>query len=306
MNKKIVLAINYVISAAMLYLLFHVFDFSDTLSRVSSANLYYCSAAVALSLFFRLFMTPLVWSKILSYSGKEIKYSDLFVINAVSLPLKFFVPFKLSEFTRASGLKLFSKEDFSVALGSAVYLRVVAVAAILIFVCIGAAIDAKLLPMLLAFAALAVAVVAYGRLGGTGVKLPEYLMNFMHCFREIRGKKLLNILYMGIFLQIGEILCAYLIFLSIGVAPEIHKLIFPVAVIMLVSSLPVSIQGLGVRESVSIMSFAAISKDLAFSFGLMQSVVYHIVPAIAGSVIWLFDFTTRNFAKAIGREVYES
>ncbi|OGS35156.1 MAG: hypothetical protein A2293_09150 [Elusimicrobia bacterium RIFOXYB2_FULL_49_7] len=307
MNKKYFVIINVAVSALLLYVLLTQVHLNEIAATVARAQLGLLTLALLISLLFRIVATPLLWREILVSSGISADYKDLFLANAVALPLKFFLPFKISEVTRAAGLKVLSKNGFPVLLGSTLLLRVVAVAATLFLFCFGAVLQGKLLMSAFVLFAVAGFLLVLSKIAdhaGTQ-KGALFSKDLAHCFRKMQGCGFSRILAYSVLFQAGEVICAYLVFLSMGVSMMAADLLYYVPLMMLVSSIPVSVQGVGVREISALYWFAMLPKEIALSFGILQSMVFHIVPAAVAALLWLCDFMMRTVSGSLGKEIME-
>lgn len=304
MNKKLFLIINYVISGALLYVLLTQFDFRSIAAGIAGADIRFIAAAALLSVFFRVVFMPYIWKKALAYSGIEAKFGDLAASNAVSLPLKFLLPFKISELTRAAGLKLVTNGSFPVALSSTVLLRFVVLISTVFLLCAGAALKGYIYISIAGIALAAAVMYVVFKLAAKAEK--GFLKEAAHCFKSVSGKNLAKLMAMGTVFQAGELVCAYLMFAALNIQAGIPDIIYFVTLMMLASNLPISIQGLGIRETVAVLGFSMLPQEVALSFGILQSAVYHIIPALAGALIWLFSFTFRAFPLNFRHEALEN
>ncbi|MFH1368919.1 MAG: lysylphosphatidylglycerol synthase domain-containing protein [Elusimicrobiota bacterium] len=303
MKKKLLFIINYLISGLLLYVLFTQFDIGSILSGAARADIRFIAAAAGISILFRLVFMPYIWGKVLSYSGVQAKFGDLAVSNAVSLPLKFLLPFKISELVRAAGLKLVSSGSFPVALSSTVLLRLVIFASTALLFCLGAALKGYLYIGIAGIAGLAAVLYVVFKLADKAES--GFLKDAAHCFRSVSKKDFAKLIIFGTVFQAGELICAFLMFAALGISIGIANLVFYVSLMIIATNLPVSIQGLGIRETVAVLSFSALPNETALLFGALQSGVYHILPAAAGALVWLGSFAARSFSVSIGREVLE-
>lgn len=306
MNKKILFIINFFVSGLVLYVLFYKIGFNDVIDTIKNVKIYPLVIAIIISIIFRILFSPFIWGKILWYNNLNVYYFDLVKINAMSLPLKFILPFKISEVVRAAGLKIFSKEDFSVALSSTIFLRIIVFISTLQLFFISAIFTNR---FILSLVVMFIVLIFISFLEII-VKFLDNNLNFrwmknlVYCFTNIKTKNFIKLNFLSIICQLGEILSAKLIFISLGFEFSLAELIYYVTLIMLVSSLPVSLQGLGIRESVAVISLSKISSGLALSFGLLQSMIYHIIPALVGNIIWLADYIFRCLCGSIISNIF--
>ncbi len=294
MNKKLFFAINFLIAVLVLVVLFTRIGWQDVMENVGNARWDFLFVAGGLALFFRLGVFPYLWKKILIYSSLEVSYGDLAKINAASLPLKFLLPFKISEVVRAAGLKIFSRQDFATALGSTVLLRVMILISTLEILFVGAILSNKIATALVDAVGIILMLGAVQVVVSKGKGL-NWLSGFIYCFQRINAVQLVKLNLLAILFQGAEILGASFILLSLGIRVGLSEIIYYLGLMMIATSLPVSVQGLGIREGIAVMTLAAIEPSLALSFGVLQSVVYHILPAVVGGLVWLMDWAVKIF-----------
>ena len=307
MRKKYALILSYALSAGVLYALAARCGFSGIGNAFSAARPAPIIIAVAVSLVFRILLSPLLWQAALRSMGHNGRYRDLLMINAVSLPLKFVSPFRLSEVVRAAGLAALTREGFAAALGSTVAVKVAVIEATGLLLLAGALLKNYFAAAFIIAAALIIfpaIVIAIGRNAAVAGAAP-WLRNLAQVACPFDAPGALALLPAAVILQAGEIACAFLLINSLGAVLGAADILYFGSLMILVSAVPVSVQGLGVRESAAVMWLGAfaLSPETALSFGLLQSVVYHVLPAVFGSVLWLFDVSMRTLAKSVGKEI---
>ncbi|MDD4236684.1 MAG: lysylphosphatidylglycerol synthase transmembrane domain-containing protein [Bacteroidales bacterium] len=91
--------------------------------------------------------------------------------------------------------------------------------------------------------------------------------------------------------QFSTIFCGYLVFLAFGIDLPFyyHLAFFPL--IQIISIIPVSISGLGIREGsfVYFYGLLGINESIAFFVSIMYYILLMLVPAFIGMLIFLFD-----------------
>jgi uncharacterized membrane protein YbhN (UPF0104 family) len=307
MKNKIYFVFNYLVSICLILWLAKKFDFHSAVVKFASADISFIIAAIMVSIFMRLIFSPFIWQEVLKNSGMNIRYLDLFSVNAISLPLKFFIPFKLSELVRAAGLKVFGQMNFSVALSSTIFLRMSVVIATFVIFSIGMTLNPLSLPIPeeLVCGGLFILMIIFfniGRLPKNFLWLGEVVDNLLYCFRKVVNLQKVKLLIYCILLQLGEIISSFLIFRSLGIEISFLKIICYVSLVMLVSMLPISIQGIGIRETMMIFSLSeAVSSTLILSAGLLLSLIHHIIPAFVGILLWIFSSRERIFASTVSK-----
>ena len=106
-------------------------------------------------------------------------------------------------------------------------------------------------------------------------------------YRKVLASSILLILS----LQIITVIIVYLVFLAFGVdIPFSQHLVF-YPIISILSIIPISISGLGVREGffVYFYSLIGVSADIAVSVSLINYCIEILLMAIMGGIIYIFD-----------------
>lgn len=95
--------------------------------------------------------------------------------------------------------------------------------------------------------------------------------------------------------QFSTIFCGYLVFCAFGIDLPFyyHMAFFPL--IQIISIIPFSISGLGIREGVFVYFYGllGVNESVAFFVSIMYYALLILVPAIIGMIIYLYD--SKNF-----------
>lgn len=112
-----------------------------------------------------------------------------------------------------------------------------------------------------------------------------------------RNKKLLLLenFIISCLIQVSIVVATYLSALSVGVDSRMIYFFIVVPVIGVISTLPITIGGLGLRDASSVFFFAKIGipSDLAFSVSLISFFFVTII-GVAGGIIYAFTLHTRR------------
>jgi|GEM_PF-3003517 len=305
MKNKIFIVVNYFVSIILLYLLLKNTGIKSTVLTFSSANIWLISAAVVVSIFTRLFVYPLLWQEVFLSSKLNVSYSDLLAVNAVSLPLKFVMPFKISELIRSAGLKVFGQTSFAVTLSSTLFLRLSVTIAIFIIFIIGMILNplVRHFPEWLVWSVLFIFLIIFfniGRLPKNFLWLGESMNELVYCFRKTSDLQKIKLLGYSVVFQFGEIISSFLIFKSLGIPISFPQIIYYTSLAMLASALPISVQGIGVRETTFVFVLSGVAPlTLIFSAGMLLSLIHHIIPAFIGILLWIFSLPKRTFVLTV-------
>lgn len=306
MLRKNFLIIGYLISLAALYFVFRNMDLSVVSANFKNIHTGWLILSICIAVCFRLFYYPFIWQFIFHKNEIKVSYKDVFSVNAVSLPLKFAMPFKISELVRAAGLKLFTNIDIASSFGSILLLKIGIIFATVILLFSGSFIIGNGNVMLFAIILIAAAVI--------------FLMSIDKLLKsEIFGKKAAEVLHyfsnrnliasvtgLAVIMQAGEIINTYVLALSLGAVLPLNIIFYWCPVIMATSMLPISVQGIGVRETITVTALGSlVSPEIGLSLGLLVSVVHHIIPAVLGGIVWVFSSTMKIFAAGMVAQLKE-
>ena len=275
MKKKIFILMNYAIAIAMFVFLFKNIEVKDFMLTLKSANLGYLALAVVVSVMFRLFLYPILWKKVLDFSKLDVNYAELFKINAVSLSMKYVLPFKVSEIVRAAGLRIFASMDFCTALSSSVFVRLIITLGTVILLVTGMFLtnNFNYLPWVL-----------IGLLG---------MVLLMNNIQKLKNIPIANNI-------INSLIYCFERIKAIGLNLSLVNTVYYISIIMLVSSIPISIQGIGIRETTAVMSLSKFAEaSVCFSGGILITLIHHLIPAIIGGIIWLISSSERFFTNTV-------
>ncbi|OGS21219.1 MAG: hypothetical protein A2252_05985 [Elusimicrobia bacterium RIFOXYA2_FULL_39_19] len=302
MKKKIFILMNYAIAIAMFVFLFKNIEVKDFMLTLKSANLGYLALAVVVSVMFRLFLYPILWKKVLDFSKLDVNYAELFKINAVSLSMKYVLPFKVSEIVRAAGLRIFASMDFCTALSSSVFVRLIITLGTVILLVTGMFLtnNFNYLPWVL-IGLLGMVLLMNNIQKLKNIPIANNIINsLIYCFERIKSTNRIKLIVFSVFMQSGEILSSFLIFKAIGLNLSLVNTVYYISIIMLVSSIPISIQGIGIRETTAVMSLSKFAEaSVCFSGGILITLIHHLIPAIIGGIIWLISSSERFFTNTV-------
>lgn len=125
----------------------------------------------------------------------------------------------------------------------------------------------------------------------------EYISSLYTAVNKFPLKKVLRpTIPLILAFQLSTIFCGYMIFLAFDVNIPIYYHLAFLPLIQIISILPVSISGFGVRESgfVFFYSLIGVNADISFLVSLLYYAVLVIVPAFIGMIIYVFDNEYRN------------
>jgi len=73
---------------------------------------------------------------------------------------------------------------------------------------------------------------------------------------------------------------------------------------MLVSMIPISVQGIGIRETAMVMGLVGVAgAQTGLAAGLLLTLIHHILPALVGGLVWILSSGCRFFGRTVVGEV---
>lgn len=253
------------------------------------------------------------WRLIVQAQGTPVSYFYLTILFYIGLFFNNFLPTNLGgdvvkafKLSRATGRGAEAVSSVVVDRVSSVLalLLIAVVPAILQLRVLGARISLLVLGMLVVLVAM-IALLASERatrkLGNIGVlrndrlRIRKYLKSFYYSLYDFRGHKgtlawvmLVSLAYQGL-----QILTFYTLALSLNLDVPVAYFFIFIPIVLAVSMVPISLNGLGVREWSMVFLFGqvGISSAEALSLSILALLVMTIV-SLAGGVFYMFDRST--------------
>ncbi|MCD4781356.1 MAG: flippase-like domain-containing protein [Candidatus Omnitrophica bacterium] len=303
----IILAVTCVI----FYYLKSVVDFQQTfqlISRVKSASLL---TGIAISILLNIFLCAFIKQTILAYMNYPMSYMNALFIRCGSLPYKLIPTVKNTEIFSVYYLKKYHHVPLIEGLLSNVIANIIHLITILIFFALGCLLygmrQGELIIYQKYFMIMAVmgVVVMFSLCLFILKKETAKKILFLFCFaRESRLfqlfkknidlwhglslKKLLFLLVLSMGYQISELLICFVFARSYGLVIPLGALFLYMPLVVLLTQLPVSISGFGVREGAYIIFLAHFApKETLLALGLLVFFVHQIVPVLLGLLFFV-------------------
>ena len=125
--------------------------------------------------------------------------------------------------------------------------------------------------------------------------LREKLLDLVKSISGIRTGRLIVIVLYSLFFQFSEIISVALVFKALAIDVEFVEILVYVPAISFVANLPISLSGLGIRESSLILAFhdsVHASSEELLAVGLIYSIIESILPQILGLPLTTHLFVT--------------
>lgn len=110
-----------------------------------------------------------------------------------------------------------------------------------------------------------------------------FIKQIINSLKEIGLMKKIKFLIYSTFIQLSPLINAYILFKAFDIDVPFCSILLFMPIVVLVSSLPITLSGLGIRESTLLFLFSRYGpKETLLSVGILLSFVEYILPATLG------------------------
>ena len=314
MKKNILWIISFAVTGILLFFIFRKIDPGAVLSHLEDARPVPLIAALVISFITNCLLAAFKWRFIVSRLGLALTFREAFRIKMGSNPLKSLLPFRTGEVSRVIYLK--RCYNFPAARGTAsilieLFLNILIF--LLLIVAGGFIFRVSLDGFLYVIAGGLVSVILIGLIASRTTprrwvrdllsrihnpRLKGGLETFFTIHRFFSFYQMGLLLLYSLFIQFGKLLTFYLITGSLGITlpPVAYFVILPFSI--LISTIPVTFLGIGLREGSLIElipRYSVLPASAVLGPALIFSVVEYLFPAALG-LFWTGNFTRRLLA----------
>lgn len=310
MVKKIIkVSIRLLIGIVILFFLSNSFNLSEAINAILDASLYWIVFSLCIILALRVIVV-FRWKIILDYQKLFVPLIELVKINYVSSAVGQVLPGGIGG-DLLRGYKLNQKyNQLSNTTSSIILDRILGIVSMIIVALIGSIISDLIgleYNLSIYLLSLLVIIVLFFVAGDKLNIAQQY-------FQKIKNKRILNVLKkiedlyhsvtdlkkvksifvsvfsISIIVQLLRCLIFYLLFLAFGYSINFIYFIIAIPITLVLSIIPISIAGLGVREGSLVYFFTSIgiSAEVCIGVGLLFHVL-QIVASLPGIGIWIFE-----------------
>lgn len=273
------LILSFLATISIFVFLFFKIPFSDVLESIKGADFRVILLAITIASLNNFLTAAYRWKLILKEINCPISLQEALLIKMGSDPIISFLPFRSGEFFKPLYLKEVKQFPYSKSIISIISEYLLNVLAFLVLILCGAVI------YLLTGNNFAFSI----NLGVFCLCLAScpFSKNFNHdklrlYFGEL--KKLFknkNIFVYTLLYTLIELVTVYLLSISLSNPIPFNRILIFMPIIILVSNIPVTILGLGIREAGILFFFAGFgSPETLLSLGILYSFTEHIFPTI--------------------------
>ena len=312
MSRKI---IKFIISIGLLLVLIYVAEMPSVFSKIKVIDISYILGCVAILSFAQL-LSSVRWQKILKADGVEISLSYLFSSYMIGMFANNFMPTSIGgDIVKTYDIYRITK-NMTLSFLSVFLERFTGLIILLILSWLGVSIawqsaSADTLGIWIVVNALCIIVVLCFVNKATADRMQTYL-DTSRMFRKIQGlggafravrsftrKKVLlaKLLLISIPIQLITVTIYYILSQSIGLNISFVFLLFTVPLITILSLLPISLGGLGVRESTTVLMFSidGISPESALALSLVYTGVVYITGLLGAISLIMRQASLREY-----------
>jgi len=299
MNKKNIKIIKHtfvlLLTIIIFAFLFSKIDFFELINIFKQVNLTLLSFAVFISFFNNIFLHADMWKRILKYLGCNISLKEAVFVRISSYSFKILLPMKSGDFIKALYLK--KQKNFSLKKGAASILFdiILGMCALLSLIFVGIIflkINLLNIPIIIIIG-LVFSFIIFFCLKITKnfifsifkrIHLKFYnILKELCAFEEIIFKKQSYFIIYAFVIQLIMLINFYILSKAINLNIPFSKIILIFPPIIIISLIPISIFGLGIREGLIILFFSEFASfQSLLSFGILISFVEYILPALTG------------------------
>ncbi len=306
--KKFFTLLRIVVTILLFYIIFKGINISDTIKIIASSNIFYLVLAIFLSLCFHL-LTVYKWKFSLIQNKVHIKYLKLLKFQFISVFVQNFLPSSIGGDLTKGFLAFKGNPKIRVA-SSILICRISGLLALIILANLTLLILASknyAIQQLkwIAFTFLLLTILIYIML--FNLKIQDWFIKlynsikikklklfeidiFFEKINSYRDKKnMLYLLGLSLLIQLFPILTAYSIFLAVDASISILYFFIYVPIITFISMIPISINGLGIREGLFFYFFKRFvdSNDTILAFIVLVLVIQIFFSLIGGLLVLL-------------------
>lgn len=299
MNKKKIKFMKHVfillLTIIIFIFLFSKIDFLEIIKIFKKVNLILLSLSVFISFFNNIFLHATMWRYILKYLGCDISLKEVVFVRMASYSFKVLFPLKSGEFVKVLYLK--KQKDFSLKKGvaSVIFDIIVGMCALLSLIFVGTIflkINLFNIPFIIIMGLIFSFIIffclkttqnfIFSILKKIHLKFYSKLKTLC-AFEEIKFKNQSYLLLYAFLIQLIMLINYYILSKALNLNIPFYQIIIVFPLIIIMTFIPISISGLGIREGLVILLFSQFASfQSLLSFGILISFVEYILPALVG------------------------
>ncbi|MCD6093949.1 MAG: flippase-like domain-containing protein [Candidatus Omnitrophica bacterium] len=275
-----------IVTIAIFFALFSKIDAKGTISAIKGVNLKLFLLATIIALMSNLFLMTDRWRQTLRMLGSSVPYRELLFVRVGSYSLRGILPLKSGEILRVAYLKKYNKVSLPIGTASVGLGLLLNLLALFAFVLGGSLFLGTieivkkcgyvLVLLLLAFILFRSALSLLKKISR---KVYKAIEEYLRAWKRVSFLGKTNLFFYSLGLKFLELLNYYIILRAFNIIVPFKAILVFVPLAILVSELPITIAGLGIRESAVVLFFSqyGLAEEL-LGAGLLISFVEYILP----------------------------
>lgn len=321
LKNLLILTISILLTISIFYLILTKIDLIKTIDTLKSIKINYLVLCIFISITINIFIYADIRRVIWQNLEQLISYKELIYIRLGSLPFKVIPSFKNTDIVSAIYLKKFHNIPITQSILTNIIANIFDLMSILLIFSTGYIVNLiyhidisqyqqYFSVMFIIFVFLIIAIYAFILKQNIGKKLLfllffrknskhiELLNKIMKKWKELPVyKNILLLIYTFIF-QLSELIIFYFFSRSLNLNIPVTSILLYLPLIIIISQLPISFFGFGIREGAYIIFFIAFgTKETLFALGLIVFFVNQIVPIFIGFVFTLHFLHKLQFSE---------
>jgi len=292
-------------STSILIILFLKVDFYNVINILKRVNLNYLMLALLVSLVGSVFLPADKWRRVLKGLGYRLGYRKALFIKLGSAPIDVILPLRTGELFKVMYLNKYHGITIGKSLSSIIFDKILNLWAILVIFFIGinftrAAISLKIFSLIFILTSIVVWerriwIFLHFFTKKIHLSLNNFVKQLTSAFEEISVKYKIFLGSYSLLDMFLEIVVFYILFKAMKVELPFNAIVNYAALVMLVSSIPLVLMGMGLREASILLVFSKYaSPAILLSLGILITLISHLLPRMVGLFL-LIPFLSRLF-----------
>ncbi|MFH1441764.1 MAG: lysylphosphatidylglycerol synthase transmembrane domain-containing protein [Candidatus Omnitrophota bacterium] len=297
---------SLMITCFIIILLFSNVNIFKLGKNIQQIDLRLVVAAIILSMVTNMIIATERIKRILNALNCDISFKEVFLMKMGSTPLKILPSSKINLFSQIIYLKKYKNFSFLFGINAVIFGLILNILALLTFISIGSIFyflfknSGLLREFSYIFYALFISSIfillffLVIKSGGTQNKILYFLNNinkklcgtflkFVSIYNNLENKKIIFLWIYSIILQFSEIFICYILCKSLGLNIHFYIIILFIPLVILISNLPISISGIGIRESAILLFFYTYgTREELLSLGILIFFIEYMIPVFIG------------------------
>lgn len=285
-----------IITGLIFYFLFSKISFKNVVQIIISSNIYYLLLSILLLLAV-LFTVVLRWYCLINTISPRFSFKDALISFMISTPLNSLLPSKMGDFFR---VYYFKSESLSKIIGTIFTERIFDLFVLIIALFLSSLFLGTKIFTFLSLILLSLLIIFILAMNGLR-KIKMFNINklankFLHSLKWVfkNPKKGFFLFFLTILIWLLSFIQIYFLFLSLSLIINFWYFIAAMVIVIFISMIPITIAGMGTRESAILFFFAKLASiEPLLAAGLLFSFTRYWLPSLLGLPFFWFIFSKK-------------